>query len=99
MAAWGEGVGLHFEMASLGATARALEAAGFVDVAVTSRNAWYREEGRNELARIQGPLRERGLALLGQDGYENWIRTRQNMIRVLDSGEFCPAHILAKKPA
>ena len=71
---------------------------GFVGVAVTSRNAWYREEGRQELARIQGELRERALELLGREGYETWVRTRENMVAILDAGEFCPAHILAYKP-
>ncbi|MGI9415378.1 MAG: methyltransferase domain-containing protein [Hyphomicrobiales bacterium] len=97
MKAWIKGVGLQFEMASVEETHQALEAAGFVGVEVRSRNDWYREEGRNELRRIGGELRESAIDLLGADGHENWVTTRENMIKVLDAGEFCPSHIRARR--
>ena len=97
MNAWIKGVGLEFEMASVQETQSALEAAGFVDVEVRSRNDWYRDEGRNELKRIGGELRDAAIDLLGEDGHRNWLTTRENMIKVLDAGEFCPSHMRARR--
>jgi len=67
-------------------------------VAVRSRNDWYREEGRNELKRIGGELREQAIDLLGEDGHRTWLETRENMVKVLDTGEFCPSHLRARRP-
>lgn len=98
MERWIESVKLHFEMASVAETEHALRQAGFTDVAVTSRNAWYREEGRREIERIEGELRPRAVELLGEHGVSHWLTVKRNMLVVLDAGEFCPSHIRARRP-
>ena len=98
MQAWIDGVHLQFEMASIEETQQALEAAGFTNVEVRSRNDWYREEGRNELKRIGGELREQAIDLLGEDGHRTWMEARDNMVKVLDTGEFCPSHLRGRRP-
>ena len=59
---------LDFGMASPAAYRRALQGAGFVDVALVNRNPWYREVARAELERLRGPVGERARAILGEAG-------------------------------
>ena len=44
--------GLDFGMASPGRYREAMERAGFGRIEVTSRNEWYRQQARDELARL-----------------------------------------------
>ena len=53
--------GLSFSMASPARYRLAMERAGFVEIAVTDRNAWYRDVARGELERLKGPLYGPGL--------------------------------------
>lgn len=90
---------LDFGMASPARYRAALEAAGFTDIRLTDRNPWYREEARRELARLQGPERASFESHLGAEEIARQIRTWSAMIPVLDSGEHCPHHLRATKPA
>ena len=54
-------------MASPGRYRDALEQAGFTDIAVTSRNDWYRETARQETRAMKGPLHAKAVERLGQD--------------------------------
>jgi len=94
-----EGAAMEFNVISLGEAARALEVAGFVEVAVRNRNAWYREEARRELAQIEGPLWPRLVEVSGQEIASKHAAFTRLKIAALDSGDFCPAHIRARKPA
>jgi phosphoethanolamine N-methyltransferase len=91
--------GLDFGMASPSRYAAALEAAGFADVLVTSRNAWYRHQARREVAAMRGPLYEQAAAELGRDFVDHNIEIWERMLVVLDKGEHCPSHIRGRKPA
>lgn len=91
--------GLSFGMASARRYLAAMAAAGFVDCAAESRNAWYRDVARGELERLKGPLRAQAAAAVGEAYVEKNIRTWTAMQKVLDSGEHCPAHLRASKPA
>ncbi|MCB2130096.1 MAG: methyltransferase domain-containing protein [Rhodobacteraceae bacterium] len=90
--------GLDFGMASPARYREAMEAAGFVDVHVVSRNGWYREVAKTELARLQGPVGDAAAALVGRDFVDENIGIWGRMIPVLDSGEHCPTHLKARKP-
>jgi len=90
---------LDFGMASPARYRAALEGAGFSDVRLVDRNPWYREEARRELALLTGPERPRFEALLGAEEIARQIRTWTAMFPVLDSGEHCPHHLRARKPA
>jgi len=91
--------GLSFGMASPARYLAAMAAAGFAGGRVESRNAWYRDVARGELERLEGPLRAEAVAAVGAAYVEKNIRTWTAMQKVLDSGEHCPAHLRASKPA
>ena len=93
-----EGAPVGFSLISLKEAARGLEIAGFIEVAVRNRNAWYREEARRELAQIEGPMRLRLIELSGQEITDKQAAFQRLKIAALDSGDFCPAHLKARKP-
>lgn len=90
---------LEFQMASPGTYRAAMEGAGFAEVDLVNRNPWYAEVSAAELAELSGPNRagweaRHGAAFIGQQ-IEIWSA----MQPVLQSGEHCPHHIRARKPA
>ncbi|MFT4150478.1 MAG: SAM-dependent methyltransferase, partial [Paracoccaceae bacterium] len=98
MAAYIAAEGLDFGMASPARYRAAMEGAGFTEIATTSRNRWYREQARQELARLQGPMGAAAAERVGRDFVAHNIEIWERMIPVLDSGEHCPTHLFARKP-
>jgi SAM-dependent methyltransferase len=90
--------GLSFSMGSPARYRRAMEGAGFADVALVDRNPWYRDVAREELARLKGPLFERAAAAVGADYVGKNIVTWEAMQKVLDTGEHRPTHLRGRKP-
>lgn len=90
--------GLDFGMATPARYIGALREAGFSDVSVASRNAWYRQVARDELARLQGAAGAAAARVVGQPFVDHNIAIWQRMIPVLDSGEHCPTHLRATRP-
>jgi ubiquinone/menaquinone biosynthesis C-methylase UbiE len=90
--------GLGFGMASPARYRAAMEQAGFTGIAVTSRNGWYRETARRELAAMKGPLYGKAVNELGKDFVDHNIDIWSKMLIVLDKGEHCPTHLRARKP-
>ncbi len=99
MAAYIKSEGLDFGMASPARYRDAMERSGFANIQVTSRNAWYREVARQELARLQGPVGEDAAKIVGRAFVDDNIGIWARMVPVLDSGEHCPTHLKAQKPA
>lgn len=91
--------GLDFGMASPAAYRAAMAAAGFVDIVVESRNAWYREEARRERARLAGADGARAAAAVGEAFVAGQMALWDRMIGVLDTGEHCPVRLAATRPA
>jgi phosphoethanolamine N-methyltransferase len=91
--------GLSFGMASPETYRRALQAAGFKDIRLTNRNAWYREQARRELALLEGELYDRAVAAAGREVVDHNIGTWRAMLVVLDTGEHCPHHLRGRRPA
>ena len=91
--------GLSFGMASSRHYLKAMAAAGFVNATAACRNAWYRDVARGELERLEGPLYAAAVAAVGEAYVQKNIRTWSAMQKVLDSGEHCPTHLRASKPA
>ncbi len=89
---------LGFGMASPAAYADALEQAGFVDVVLTNRNAWYCDQAKRELALLQGELHDAAVQELGHEIVDHNIHTWGLMIKVLETGEHCPHHVRGRKP-
>lgn len=90
--------GLSLYMDSLIGVRAKLESAGFVDVDVVNRNAWFREEARHEAQLLEGPLADKVNELRGVQATESSNECQHHMIAVLDSGEFCPSHFYGRKP-
>lgn len=91
--------GLDFGMATPARYLAAMEAAGFADRTTTSRNAWYRQRAREELARLKGDIGMAAAKVVGQEFVDHNITIWSKIIPVLDSGEHCPTHLSARKPA
>jgi len=90
--------GLDFGMATPARYLNAMAAAGFVDGATTSRNAWYRTRAREELDRLKGDVGIAAARIVGQDFVDHNIAIWTRIIPVLDSGEHSPTHLAARKP-
>jgi phosphoethanolamine N-methyltransferase len=90
---------LNFGMASPARYRAALEDADFTEVSLRNRNPWYREVARRELALLEGPGRAKFEEVCGADEIARQIGTWRSMIVVLDTGEHCPHHFRALKPA
>ena len=90
---------LGFGMSSPTTYQAALTTAGFVDLTMVNRNPWYRSLAHQELARLSGPERREFEQLVGVAEIERQIATWQAMVVVVDSGEHCPHHLRARKPA
>ena len=99
MAAYIAAEDLDFGMASPARYAKALEAAGFTDIELVNRNAWYKEVAKEELARFEGAGRAAFVEVVGEEETDNQRETWRLMVPVLQTGEHCPHHIRAKKPA
>lgn len=91
--------GLSFAMGITDELPAMFEGAGFEDIMIVDRNPWYREEARNELARMRGELRVPLLEILGREKADRWIAMREAMVAALDAGAFRPTHFRARKPA
>ena len=91
--------GLSFGMASPERYRQALEGAGFSGIALKNRNEWYREVARGERDAIAGELYERACEAAGKAEVDKNIATWNAMVVVLESGEHCPHHLRAAKPA
>ncbi len=90
--------GLDFGMASPARYRDAMEKAGFADIATTSRNQWYRQTARAELARLEGTAGSAVAKTVGRAFVDHNIEIWKRMIPVLDTGEHCPTHLRARKP-
>ena len=90
--------GLDFGMATPARYGAAMVSQGFTDLRIASRNAWYRDEARREVARMKGEVGDRAAAIVGRDFVDQNIGIWERMIPVLDSGEHCPTHLAGRKP-
>jgi phosphoethanolamine N-methyltransferase len=90
---------LDFGMASPRRYSAALDGAGFAEVSLRNRNPWYREVARQELALLEGKGRAKFEAVCGAEEIARQIATWRAMVVVLESGEHCPHHFRARKPA
>lgn len=98
MKAYLKAEGLSFGMASAATYLSAMGEAGFVETRAESRNAWYRDVARQELARLKGPLHSAAVAAVGEAYVAKNMQTWTAMQKVLDSGEHCPTHLRGIKP-
>ena len=89
--------GLDMYMCSLKRYEQALKKAGFIEVVVKDRNAWYLGKAQEELAAIEGPLNKQVIEAIGSDETSGAIDIWKKLIAVLEIGEHRPGHFKAVK--
>lgn len=90
--------GIAYNMASLEESAATLRKAGFVEVEVRDRNAWYLELAGRELASLEGPMRSVIVERIGADKAAHFIANWRQLVVVVRRGELRPGHVKAVKP-
>ena len=91
--------GLGFGMASPTRYRTAMAEAGFRDIGMTDRNAWYRPIAHREHDALAGPLYEKLVARVGKAFVDHEIEVWRAMAVVVVSGELRPGHLRARKPS
>jgi phosphoethanolamine N-methyltransferase len=89
--------GIAYNMASLEDSAAALRDAGFVEVEVRDRNAWYLGLAERELASLEGPMRPLIVDRIGAEKAEHFIADWRQLVLVVRRGELRPGHLKAVK--
>ncbi|MGA2190048.1 MAG: methyltransferase domain-containing protein [Steroidobacteraceae bacterium] len=90
--------GIAYNMATLEQSAAALRDAGFVDVEVNDRHAWYSALARRELEAMEQTLKPTILARIGAARTQHFLDNWRQLVVVLDRGELRPGHLKATKP-
>jgi SAM-dependent methyltransferase len=97
MLEWFRLEGVTYNLTSAEASAAALGSAGFRDIEIRDRNAWYLGLAERELAALasewQPLLRQR----LGPERAQHFIANWQQLVLVVRRGELRPAHLRAYK--
>lgn len=91
--------GITYNMATLEESAARLREAGFIEVDIRDRHAWYRELAHQELAAMEGPLKAVIMARIGPERTAHFIDDWRQLVLVVDRGELRPGHLRASKPA
>ncbi len=84
---------LSFTMATASEMAAALTAAGFQNVETRDRNAWYASVCAEELARVEGPLRQQLTDMVGEEIYSHWLTVRRSLAAAVTAGGLRPTHL------
>ena len=90
--------GITYNMASFEQSRAALAAAGFVDIDIRDRNAWYRELAQRELTSLSGEWYPTLVERLGEERARHFILDWRQLVVVLERGELRPAHLKALRP-
>ncbi len=90
--------GLDFGLADAETYEDALKSAGFTDIRIDDRNAWYREEARRERDVLAAAMDDNLADTVGQDFLEHEVGVWDKMIVALDQGQHRPTHFRARKP-
>ncbi len=91
--------GITYNMASLEESAAALRAAGFGDVEIRDRHAWYLPLAQRELESMEGALGPLIVSRIGEARARYFIDDWRQLVLVLERGELRPGHLKAVKPA
>lgn len=89
--------GLDMDMCSLKHYEKLLNDAGFFDITIKDRNAWYLRKAKNEVLAIEGPLNKQVLDAIGPEETAGVIDIWKKLIGVLEIGEHRPGHFKAFK--
>lgn len=87
-----------FTLVTLEDVGQMLEAAGFIEITLRDRNAWYRDIARHDLERMNGVLKPLLYKILGKDGAEGEIGFWRAVAVAAEKGVLRPGHFQAHKP-
>jgi phosphoethanolamine N-methyltransferase len=87
-----------FTMVTLEDVGQMLAGAGFVEIKLRDRNAWYRDIARRDLERINGVLKPLLNKVLGRDAAEGEIAFWRAVAVAAQKEVLRPAHFQAHKP-
>lgn len=90
--------GITYNLSSPEASAAALGSAGFRDVEIRDRNAWYLSLAERELAAMATEWQPLLCQRLGPERAQHFVANWQQLVLVLRRGELRPAHLRAYKP-
>lgn len=90
---------LSFTMATATEMETALADAGLQDIESRDRNAWYATVCTNELAQIEGPLKQQLIDTVGEEIYSSWLNVRKGMTEAVTAGGLRPTHLRGFKPS
>jgi len=90
--------GLDFGLASVKTYLEALQSAGFIDIEIVDRNAWYRQQARLEREQMDGILYDGLASKVGTEFLEHEIKVWDKMIIAIDQGQLRPTHLRGRKP-
>jgi phosphoethanolamine N-methyltransferase len=88
-----------YEMDTLDSAAAYVRAAGFTDVTLDDRNAWFRDYARDEYERLKGPLFDTYVDRFGKAQAEQSVENARIRALLAEQGQLRPGHIRARKPA
>ena len=91
-------LGLSIGLETLNATSKLLSEIGFAEVKERDRHEWFREDAKQDLEKMKGPMHEAFVKTAGEEGARLGIAMNEKMVSILDSGELRPGHICAAKP-
>ncbi len=98
MAAWLEPHASDFTMKPIQNDADLLGSAGFVDIAILDRNAWFAEFSRESVDHMRGPGYDTLVEAVGKDTAENLISKAEERAIISAQGQFRPGHLRGTKP-
>ena len=84
-------------MCSLQRYSKALKNAGFKNIQLRDRNAWYLEVAKRELNDLQSVYYKKLIDILGKEDADLTIKIWEKMVEVLATGEHRPGHFYAEK--
>jgi phosphoethanolamine N-methyltransferase len=89
--------GIAYNMATLAESAESLRAAGFGNVEICDRHAWYLELAQRELEAMEGALNPMIVQRIGPERARHFIDNWRQLVVVLKRGELRPGHLKASK--
>lgn len=89
--------GMNFSMATSEENRRHLSEAGFLEISVTDRNAWFADYAAREAEAAKGSRRARFIEEFGQETADRLTAAAQRRAKIAGQGHLRPTHFRARK--
>ena len=96
---WFEMEGLTYGMATPDGQLQLLKSAGFIDISVNDRSAWYKREVRKAYELIRNDHYSELVASMGQKDADHFVEDWRAMVVVCEKGEMLQVYCRGYKPA